>query len=162
MIIGDKEDFAVEYSSKHNYPDDIGYGRIWVKNKFIGTYQDLIFLGGYLLGTLNEFKRAKELRNDLRHLTKEQLFNSLSIGVNTDTYAYLVKGSTFIDDFSIWTYKIEKLTYFLWQITRTDSFDDLNDYKQDVFLECVKTDTLNNVINKLEAEFKAKGILKVK
>jgi hypothetical protein len=55
MVIGDKNDFAVEYSFAEDYPKDMGFGRIWINNEFIGTYKDLIYLGGYLLGTLDEF-----------------------------------------------------------------------------------------------------------
>ena len=62
MIIGDKEDFAIEYSSADNYPKDMGYGRIWVKNKFIGAYPDLIFLAGYLLGTLFNLRVQKNYK----------------------------------------------------------------------------------------------------
>lgn len=162
MIIGDKEEFAVEYSFSDDYPRDMGYGRIWVKNKFIGTFKDLIFLSGYLLGTLNEFRRAKELKDDISQLTKDQLFNLLASGQSEHSDKYLVKGSTFTDDFSIWTYKFENQTYFLWRVRRTDFFEDLNNYKQDVFMECVPTDTLDKVINKLETEFRDEGILKIR
>lgn len=157
MIIGDKNDFGVEYSFADDYPKDMGYGRIWVKNKFIGTYKDLIFLGGYLLGTLDEFKRATDLDNDLRHLTKEQLFNLFFTDADGHFCKYLVGGATFTDDFSIWTYKLGNLTYFLWKVIRTDFFEDLNDYSQDVFLESILTDKLNEVINKLDTEYKDKG-----
>ena len=161
MIIGHKEDFAVEYSIANNYPNNMGYGRIWVKNKFIGTYLDLIFIVGYLLGTLNEFKKAKELTEDLRHLSKEQLFNLLFSGQNNNFDKYRVRGSTFTDDFSIWTYRIDNMTIILWQIRRTDFFDDLKDYKKDIFLENVTTSIINKVISELEAELKKEGILKV-
>jgi hypothetical protein len=162
MIIGDKDEFAVEYSFSDDHPRDMGYGRIWVKNKFIGTFTDIIFLSGYLLDTLNEFKRAKELEDDLRQLTKDQLFDLLASGQYEQSNKYLVKGSTFTDDFSIWTYKFENQTYFLWRVMRTDFFEDLNNYIPDVFMESVPTDTLDKVINKLETEFWDKGILKVR
>jgi hypothetical protein len=162
MIIGDKDEFAVEYSFSDDYPRDMGYGRIWIKNKYIGTFTDIIFLSGYLLGTLNEFERAKELEDEIRQLTKDRLFDLLASGQYEQSDKYLVKGSTFTDDFSIWTYKFENQTYFLWRVIRTDFFEDLNNYKQDVFLESVPTDTLNKVINKLETEFWDKGILKVR
>lgn len=158
MIIGDKEDFAVEYTYAHNHPSDMGYGKIWIKNKFIGSSQDLIFLPGYLLGTLNELRTAKELKHDWRNSTKEQLLNLLSVATHKDSYQ--VRGATFTDDFSIWTYRLKDRTYFLWQIIQTDSFDDLKDYQRDVFLESVKTDTLKSVTHQLETQFKDKGILK--
>lgn len=161
MVIGDKNDFAVEYSFADGYPKDMGFGRIWINNEFIGTYRDLIYLSGYLLGILNEFKRAKELKDDLRHLTKEQLFNLFFSGEYEFSDNYLIGGSTFTDDFSIWSYKLDNLTFILWKVIRTDFFEDLNNYKQGVFLKSALTDTLVDVIIKLEADYKAKGIIKV-
>jgi hypothetical protein len=160
MILGEKNKFAVEYSHADGYPNDMGYGRIWIDNEFIGTYLDLIFLGGYLLGTLNEFKIKKELRDDLRHLTKDQLFNLLSSGEYEYSDNYLVSGSTFTDDFNIWAYRLEDLTFILWKVLRTDLFDDLKKYKQEVFLKSIQTNTLIDVIDKLETEYRDKGIIK--
>jgi hypothetical protein len=161
MIIGDKNEFAVEYSFTEDYPHEMGFGRIWIKNKFIGTYLDLIFLNGYLLGTLNEFKRAKDLSDDLKRLTKEQLFDLFYTNDNGHFRKYMIGGSTFTDDFSIWTYKLDNQTYLLWKVIRANSFDDLKDYGGDVFLESILTDKLNEVINKLETEYKDKGLIKV-
>jgi len=156
MIIGDRGYFAVEYSFADGYPNDMGYGRIWVKNKFIGTYKDLIFLAGYLLKTLNEFKESKDLDDDLKHLSKEQLFHLFCTDENGSFRKYLIRGATFTDDFSIWTYRLNGLTYFLWKVTRTDFFEDLNDYDQNVFLESILTDKLDEVINKLKTEIKTR------
>jgi hypothetical protein len=161
MVIGDKNQFAVEYSFADDYPKDIGFGRIWISNEFIGTYKDLIYLNGYLLGTLNELKRAKELRDDLKHLTKDQLFNLFVSGEYEYSDKYLIGGSTFTDDFSIWSYRLDNLTYILWKVVRTDFFEDLNNYKQDVFLKSVLTDTLIGVVTNLEREYRDKGIIKV-
>ncbi|HSF53308.1 MAG TPA: hypothetical protein VLA71_06125 [Algoriphagus sp.] len=160
MVIGDKSDFAVEYSYSNNYPNDMGFGRIWIRNEFIGTYEDLIYLSGYFLRILNEFKSAKELRDDLRHLTKDQLFNLFSSGEYEYSDKYLVRSSTFTDDFNIWTYRLENLTFILWKVLRTDFFEDLNNYKQDVFLKSVLTDTLIEIITKVETEFKDNDIMK--
>jgi hypothetical protein len=160
MIIGDKNEFAIEYSFAGDYPKDMGFGRIWIKNRFIGTYLDLIFLGGYLLGTLNEFKRAKDLSDNLKHLTKEELFNLFYGDENGEFEKYLIGGSTFTDDFSIWAYKLGYQTFILWKVMRTDSFGDLRDYSRDVFLESILTDKLNEVILKLEIDYKDKGIIR--
>jgi hypothetical protein len=162
MIIGDKFEFAVEYSFTNDYPKDMGYGRIWVKNKFIGTYEDLIFLGGYLLGTLYEFRRAKDLNDELKHLTKEKLFDLFYNDEEGLYRKYHVGGSTFTDDFSIWTYKLEDTTCLLWKIVlRNDPFEDLKDYSKDVFLGTILTYKMNSIIDELETEFKDKGIVKV-
>jgi hypothetical protein len=107
------------------------------------------------------FKRARELRDDLTHLTKEELFNLFVSGEYEYSDKYLVVGSTFTDDFSIWSYRLDNLTFILWRIIRTDFFEDLNNYKQDIFLKSVLTDTLVDVITKLETEYKDKGIIKV-
>ncbi|MEZ5003363.1 MAG: hypothetical protein R2730_10060 [Chitinophagales bacterium] len=161
MIIGDKFEFAVEYSFAKDYPKEMGYGRIWVKNDFIGTFNDLIYLNGYLIEILNKFKGANQLRDDLRHLAKDQLFDLLSSGKYDYSDKYLVRGSTFTDDFSIWTYKLANLTFILWKVLRTDFFDDLRNYKSDVILKSIPTDILVDVVNRLETEFKDNGIIKV-
>lgn len=121
----------------------------------------MIYLGRHLLGTLNEFKRAKELRDDLRPLTKEELFNLFVSREYEYSEKYLVGGSTFTDDFSIWSYSLDNLTFILWKVIRTDFFEDLNNYKQEVFLKSVLTDTLVDVITKFETEYRDKGIIKV-
>ena len=138
----------------------MGYGRIWIKNEFIGTSKDLIHLNGYLLGTLYELKNTKELSDDLKHLTKDQLFNLFHNGEYEHSNKYIISGSTFTDDFSIWAYRLEDMTFILWKILRTDFFDDLSNYRQDVFLEGTLTDTLLDVIQRLIIEFKGKGIIK--
>ena len=160
MVLGDKSEFAIEYSFADKYPNNMGFGRIWIDSEFIGTYKDLIYLGGYLLGTLNEFKRARQLRDDLKNLTKEELFNLFFSGDYEYSDDYLVRGSTFTDDFSIWSYKLDDRTFILWKILRTDSFDDLNDYKEDIFLKSALMNRLNDVINQLELDYKEKGIIK--
>jgi hypothetical protein len=161
-MIGDKNNFAVEYSFEGEYSEGMGYGRIWIGKEFFGTNKDLIYLGGYLLKTLHEIKDAKELNEDLKHLPKDKLFDLFYSGDYYDSDKYLVRGSTFTDDFSIWCYRIGNVTYILWKIIRTDFFDDLNDYKKDIFLKDVSTDTLNDIVSRLESEFRDKGILKVK
>lgn len=160
MLIGEKKDFAVEYSFSNDYPKNMGYGRIWIRNKFIGTYEDMIFLNAYLLGTLYELKEAEYLSDDLKQLTTQQLFDEF---YNNDYRyrQYMVGGSTFTDDFSIWVYKLADQTCLLWKLMQSSIFDDLKNYGQEVFSDNVSTDRLNEVISKLESEFRSRGIAKV-
>jgi hypothetical protein len=155
MIIGDRNNFAVEFSFSEDYPKDMGFGKIWIKGKFIGTGEDLIYLKGYLLRTLHEFKKPV-LSERVSDLNKNQLFEWLE---KSDDWTYRVSSTTFIDNFLIFCYQKEESTYLLWKLIQDSSFNDLNSYSKDVQLESVKTEIVEEVINDIEAEFKKAGII---
>ena len=58
MIIGNKENFAIEFEKLNSNPK-MGYGKLWFQNEFFGTKEDLIYLNGYLLSLLNEILDAE-------------------------------------------------------------------------------------------------------
>ncbi|KAA9340255.1 hypothetical protein [Adhaeribacter soli] len=155
MIIGDINNFAVEFSFAENYPKEMGFGKIWVRGKFIGTSEDLIYLNGYLLRTLYEFKKPI-LNNGIAELNKNQLFERLK---KSEDWVHRVSSTTFIDDFVIFSYQRENRTYLLWKLEQDSFFNDLKSYSKEVQQESVETKVVEEVIKKVEAEFKNAGII---
>jgi len=159
MTVGDKSIFAVEYSFDKQYPKIMGYGKIWVNNKFIGTEHDLIYLNGYLLGTLDSIIEAKELSSEFKELSRDKLFDTLENPEQTYNSRHRVRNYTFTDDFSIWAYKIDNEIVLLWKILRNNSFEDLTDYPHTVMQERIDSKTFDSVFNQLKSEFEDHGVL---
>ena len=159
MTVGHKNTFAIEYSFDKKYPKTMGYGKIWVNNKFIGTEHDLIYLNGYLLGTLDSISEAKELTSELIELTKDKLFDTLENPEQSYNSRHRVSNYTFTDDFSIWAYKTDKEIVLLWKVLRNNSFKDLSNYPHTVMQERIDSKTFDSVLNQLKFEFTEHGVL---
>jgi hypothetical protein len=155
MIIGDKNNFAVEFSFAENYPKEMGFGKIWIMGKFIGTSEDLIYLNGYLIRTLHQLKKPI-LNKGIAGLDKNKLFEWLK---KSEDWTYRVSSTTFIDDFLIFSYQKENRTYLIWKLEQDSFFNDLNSYPKEVQLESVETKLVEEITNKVEAEFRNAGII---
>lgn len=154
MTIGDTRYFAVEYNFSPDHAKEMGFGKIWIENNFIGTSEDLIYLRGYLLKTLHHIQQAEAFPIGV-NIDKVELFYILDNQLNWD---YRIPSTTFIDDFSIFCFKNDSYTYFIWRLTRNTDFTDLIDYPKDIKLQKVETSYLNHIINNVRDEFKKQGI----
>lgn len=160
MIIGNTDEFAFEYSFAADCPKYMGFGRVWIKGNFIGTYLDLIYLGSYPFCILNSLNNAKELREDLQKWSKDELFHLFESNESKDFDKYRVASTTFIDDFSIWCFRFNNMTHILWKVINIDSFEDLKNYSNEVILKCVSPDTVKEVVEKYSEELRKSGIIK--
>jgi hypothetical protein len=157
MTIGDTSKFAVEYEISGD-DSQMGFGRIWIENNFIGTFEDIIYLNGYLLGVLYSIKQAKELREELKALGKNELFELLHSKEHDYCDDYRVRRSTFTDDFNLWCYTQDHYIFILWKVTNHDFFKDLKSYTKEILLKAVSIKTFEEVIAELENSYRQHGI----
>jgi hypothetical protein len=152
MKIGNKSSLQVQFKFQ-NELSKFGFGKIWIDNNFLGTEKDLIPLF-HLISILQEFKDSEELEENLKNLNKIQLFDYIKNDSTELKDKYLVRGSTFTDDFQMYSFKRNGKIYVLWQILNRNYFEDLKDYKTDLIEKTINSDELNTVINELAAIFK--------
>lgn len=145
-VIGDKSKIAVEYKIT-DQKNMMGYGKLWVENRFYGTNQDFIFIDGYLGGVLIDLLRTSELDYD-PSLSNEQLYMLLrdSLEINSK---YLLSSSTFTDDFLCFKFSNRNTTTLVWKMLNTNQtvFTDLFNYPSEAQVGKFKTDDLINVLN---------------
>ncbi|MBP4138685.1 hypothetical protein [Flavobacterium geliluteum] len=128
MIIGNKENFAIEFEKLNSNPE-MGYGKLWLQNKFFGTKEDLIYLNGYLLSLLDEILNAKIITSNIEDKDPIELFNFLKyFGRN-----YLILGSTFTDNFEAYCYKSNEKIFLIWKLREVEMiFDELRNYDRGI------------------------------
>jgi hypothetical protein len=160
MIIGNTDEFAFEFSFAANYPKNMGFGRVWVKGYFIGTYLDLTYLSSYPFYVLDSINNAKDLREDLQQLSKDELFYVFEGNESEDFDKYRVTSTTFIDDFSIWCFRLHKKTHVLWKVINKDFFEDLKNYSDEVILKWVSPEAVEEVVEKYREELIELGIIR--
>lgn len=133
-IIGDKSKFAVEYViTDHKLM--LGYGRIWIQNNFYGSKEDLIYLKGNLVGLIENILQADFLDIDPSSLEKENLFFLLEKKLDA-TSKYIIRSSTFTDDFQGFKFRIKNEIILVWRIFPNANliFDDLKQYPNSIIL----------------------------
>jgi hypothetical protein len=131
MIIGNKETFAIELTINENNPK-MGYGKLWLQNSFLGTSEDLIFLNGYLISLIDEIINSKEINFELENRNEIKIFEVLKSNLKKRSI-YAIIGSTFTDDFEIYSYKKNDNIIVLWKLhDREMIFNDLKKYSKEI------------------------------
>jgi hypothetical protein len=128
MIIGNKQTFAIEFEKLNSNPE-MGYGKLWLQNKFFGTKEDLIYLNGYLFSLLDEILDAEIIALKIEDKNPIEIFKLLkSFGRN-----YLILGSTFTDDFEAYCYKSDEKIFLIWKLREVEMiFDELKNYDRGI------------------------------
>jgi hypothetical protein len=154
MLIGNKETFAVEFIQERHNPK-MGYGKLWIQNVFLGTKEDLIFLNGYLIGLLNEIIASKQIHLNLENKNKDEIFELLK-STNKLRSDYFISGSTFTDDFEIYSFEKKEKIFLLWKLRNDNNniFSDLKEYSQEIHfvhlykqeIEAVREKVLKEII----------------
>jgi len=153
-LIGDKNEFAIEYhiSDTRNM---MGYGKVWIQNKFYGTNQDLIYLEGYLGNLIKNILNAQQVHFPIEQFSSESIYEQM-LKLLDETSDYLIISSTFTDDFMGFKYRDENHIVLVWKL-RDDVemiFDDLKNYSKSVVLVRVNSEIVEEVMNKFENEIK--------
>ncbi|KFF05621.1 hypothetical protein [Flavobacterium reichenbachii] len=132
MIIGNKETFAVELIANENNPK-MGYGKLWLQNSFLGTSEDLIYLNGYLISLIDEIINSKEINFELENRNEIEIFEVLK-SKSKKRSDYAVIGSTFTDDFEIYSYKKDDSIIVLWKLMHEKEmiFNELKKYSKEI------------------------------
>ena len=153
-IIGNKHEFAVEYRIADN-KKMLGYGKLWIQNSFYGTSKDLIHLNGYLIPLIENILEASTLKIDLNNFEKEKLFEKLK-NESTKTSKYLIRSSTFTDDFNGYKFKSGEEIILIWQINKDSEvvFEDLKNYSESVILKKMNYMTGKIILDELKEKIK--------
>lgn len=153
-LIGNKNEFAVEYQIT-DVPNMMGYGKLWIRDEFYGTNQDLIYLVGYLQILLENILKTKSLPFPISQLSNEEIYQRIKL-LSNETSDYIITSSTFTDDFIGYKFRDDQNIVLVWKL-RDDIkmiFDDLKDYKKSVVLVRVNSQTINEVLIKFKDEIK--------
>jgi len=132
MIIGNKETFAIELTINENNPK-MGYGKLWLQNSFLGTSEDLIFLNGYLISLIDEIINSKEINFELENINEIKIFEVLKSNSKKRS-DFAIIGSTFTDDFEIYSYKKNDKIIVLWKLIHDKEmiFNELKKYSKEI------------------------------
>jgi len=132
MIIGNKETFAIELTINENNPK-MGYGKLWLQNSFLGTSEDLIFLNGYLISLIDEIINSKEINFELENRNEIKIFEVLKSNSKKRS-DFAIIGSTFTDDFEIYSYKKNDKIIVLWKLIHDKEmiFNELKKYSKEI------------------------------
>lgn len=149
MVIGNKETFAVELMIDENNTK-MGYGKLWLQNIFLGTNQDLIYLNGYLISLINELLNSGQINYEVENLNKNEIFKLLKSSSKKRSN-YMIIGSTFTDDFEIYSYKENDSIVVIWKLTAKKEiiFEELKNYSQEIQLASVLLREIETVKKKI-------------
>jgi hypothetical protein len=148
MIVGNKKSFAIEFTQSESDPK-MGYGKVWIQNEFYGTNKDLIYLDSYLISLINELINAKKIDFEFEKLSESELFEHFENELNR--FDYLIKGSTFTDDFTAYRFNKNGTIFLIWKMWNNKEilFSDLKDYGTKIKFCKVKKVEIENIKDKL-------------
>lgn len=153
-LIGNKSEFAVEYQIS-DFPNMMGYGKLWIQDKFYGSNQDLIYLIGYLVNLIEDIANAKPLLLSIDQTNYDKIYEQLH-KLSNETSEHLITSSTFTDDFVGYKFREGQEVVLVWKI-RDDVemiFDDLKGYNKSTILVKVNSQIIKEVLNKFKNEIK--------
>lgn len=153
-LIGNKNEFAVVYQIT-DISNMMGYGKLWIQDEFYGTNLDLIYMKGYLGNLIENIADAKTLSFPIDYSNNDKIHEHLSI-LSNETSDYLIRSSTFTDDFIGYKFRDGQYVVLVWKI-RTNVkmiFDDLKDYTKSTITVKVKHQIVEKVLNEFRNEIK--------
>lgn len=150
ILIGKKNNFAIEFEITKN---NMGYAKIWFGNNSLGTFEDEIYIKGYLIEGLLQIKDVPKIDLGTEFENKEKLFmylkNRLSNVNDDDIHKYVINLGTFCDDFTVFAFKKNKETNILWKLNNTDTpFSDLNMEKIRINFYKINSDEFMKLLEK--------------
>ena len=150
MTIGNPESFAVEFEYYDLNPK-MGFARLWINSKQLGVKEDLIYLNGYLISLIDQFLNSEKF-HDLESKNEHEKFQILK----SKKQKFLIIGSTFIDDFEIYTYKDNSQICLVWKLRNDQKsiFRELENYPTEIQSAIVTEKYLKEIKNKICDEIK--------
>ena len=153
VLIGDRNEFAIEYQVNKNNGHLFGHICIWIGNIKIGYYEDEVLL----LVTKGALDRLLENigemdRRDLAGKKKEDLFKQI-YSMEDANGIYLISPGESFDDFSFFAFSHEDTLYFCWKLNEVPFFD-YDDYPQDIQLKAVPISVFKNVLQQWTEQLK--------
>jgi len=153
-LIGNRSEFAIEFQIT-DIEKMMGYGKLWIQNKFYGSNQDLIYLKGYLVKLIENILDAKPIKLNLDISNYDVIYEHLK-KTSDESSVYQIFGSTFTDDFIGYKFRDENEIILVWKIREDVEmiFNDLLDYPKSISLATVNYHIVEKVLNKFNDEIK--------
>ena len=163
LFLGDKKEIGVEIEITEKLDDGslMGYARLWLGQNFVGTIYEYIYLDGYLLGGLYQMLNVKEISDETFPVDKEGqylYFEKKAMDLYDDeSDNYRLNFGTMADCFIIWACRENDFLKIVWKKEVKAScllYDDLLDYRNDVFGFCIKYDRFQRFVARLDRVLK--------
>jgi hypothetical protein len=137
LFIGSKSEFGCELIIQEELPPNeyMGFARLWLGGKQLGTIEDYIHIRGYLANQLISILAHKDFDYPEYVKSKEDLFNFLKNSNKGEYDSLRCSFGTMSDDFLIWAYRKSERIFFLWRIIREENkilFNDIRNYDSSV------------------------------
>jgi len=149
-LIGDKKSMAIEYRVA-NPASLTAHARLWFENQQLGSFEDVIYMNGYLLGCLRDLARKPYLVSRYQNKDAQLLFNILDQELGSwneddghdfseEARPYFLTCGTLFDCYSVFAHRLDD-TYgrIMWKITCDEQampFEDLKLTSRDI---CIAT-----------------------
>ena len=153
-VLGHKNKIAIEYELE-NKERSIGRAVLWIRNDFLGSLYDTIFLSGYLAGGLFDISKKDFLNwgitSETALITMCDILNDYENEYYDDVLKYRVNFGTWGDYFDIFSYKINEYEgVLMWKIKEESNFlPDLKIYPKKFFVKKINYEELNEMANLL-------------
>ncbi|ODC03036.1 hypothetical protein BFW38_05220 [Terasakiispira papahanaumokuakeensis] len=143
-VIGNKDDFAIEYEKTH-------------ENKYL-MGRLILWINGFQIGTLDDEQMLSATNHQLKKLKSEEI-NISQIPINKNELLKIIKnddrfllnlGDTF-DDFWILVCSVEDCITIFWELEE-NSFFEYPGYPKNMMSYTTSRESIKDVINQLEQE----------
>ena len=117
-IIGNPNEFAIEYSILLNSSPPFGKCRLWFENKYLGNIEEEIYLSTtcYCLESVLENKNALFLNFKLDNIVRSEIFNLMLEEKIDNVDEYLFIPISGYDAFYKYVYRKNNYLYFVWML----------------------------------------------
>lgn len=146
QLIGNKNEFAVEYDVKQVKPYLTGNVCLWIGNSYIGYFHEEVMLNSVRASLCNLKRRLNELQeHEFENKSVKEIFEFIYSDRNDNGKFLLNLGESF-DDFSVSVFKKNEFLTFIWRLTDKPFFE-YPDYKKDIRSKTVPISIFLNVID---------------
>lgn len=153
ILIGDRNEFAIEYQVNKNNGDLFGNICLWIGNIKIGYYEEEVLLLVAKSALERLLENIGEInRSNLAGKNKEDLFKQI-YSIEDANGIYLISPGESFDDFSFFAFSHEDTLYFCWKL-HEDPFFDYDDYPKDIQLKTVPISVYKNVLQQWAEQLK--------
>lgn len=143
MIIGNKNNVAIQFKADNKNPK-MGYAKLWFQNLFLGTIEDFVFLN-YVIFLLDEILNSRPLLKNIENKSKEEIFELLA-STTEKRSDYMILGSTFTDDFEIYSFEAKGEIFLFWKVRSNHGFfEELKNYSREIHFAQVAKIEIENV-----------------
>lgn len=114
-LVGDKNDFGIEYAVQSNDKYVMGNIRLWFKGVYVGSYSDVNILTSILFvleGVNPDLIDGKSFEG----MSPEQIYGVIKSDDNYDGDKYYFTPGEAFDDFSVVVYAVDDKLNFIWRL----------------------------------------------